>query len=258
MGVTFLLATSLTLLQVATGSESLALLFPWRISAFLVPVATAVILTRLVIAAAAWLDRPGAALASAAGIAALALALAGVALMAFRQGWQSSTEELPMMEFIRQNKQKGDVFLLPVEVPRLAATTRGSLSSDFKPLSAKKADERLIPLDLQAFRLVTGAPIFVDFKAIPYRDVDVVEWRERIEKSQHFYKSLRAGDLAAIRPELQRYGITALVVPADMVIKERDAEPVYRDRYFRVYRLDQVRNQDAAGGAPMTLAPSHR
>ena len=36
------------------------------------------------------------------------------------------------------------------------------------------------PLEMQRFRLATAAPILVDFKAIPYRDVDVLEWRRRI------------------------------------------------------------------------------
>src|SRR5262249_22457308 len=38
----------LTLLQIATGGHTLALLFPWRVSSVLVPVATAIVLARLV------------------------------------------------------------------------------------------------------------------------------------------------------------------------------------------------------------------
>ena len=34
----------------------------------------------------------------------------------------------------------------------------------------------MIPVGLQRFRLHTGAPIFVDVKSIPYKDVDVIEW----------------------------------------------------------------------------------
>ena len=48
LAVPFVLAALLTLAQVATGSSTLALLFPWRVSAVLVPVATTVILSRLV------------------------------------------------------------------------------------------------------------------------------------------------------------------------------------------------------------------
>src|SRR6266542_352652 len=47
LAVPFLLSVLLTLAQVATGSHTLGLLFPWRVSAVLVPVATTVILARL-------------------------------------------------------------------------------------------------------------------------------------------------------------------------------------------------------------------
>src|SRR5205807_953301 len=47
LAVPLLLATLLTLAQAATGNHTLALLFPWRVSAVLVPVATAVVLARL-------------------------------------------------------------------------------------------------------------------------------------------------------------------------------------------------------------------
>src|SRR5207248_5038163 len=48
---------ALTVLQVVTGNDTLALLFPWRMSIILVPVATAVILTRLAEAIEGWLAK---------------------------------------------------------------------------------------------------------------------------------------------------------------------------------------------------------
>ena len=84
------------------------------------------------------------------------------------------------MEFVRLNKEPGDVYFLPVKLPDRSKKPRGfvhSLSADFKPMPARKQDSRLIASDLQQFRLHTGAPIYVDFKAIPYKDVEVIEWR---------------------------------------------------------------------------------
>ena len=54
----FLLGAALTLVQVLTRSNTLALLFPWRISAVLVPIATAVILARLIQRPGPWRSRP--------------------------------------------------------------------------------------------------------------------------------------------------------------------------------------------------------
>jgi hypothetical protein len=60
---------------------------------------------------------------------------------------------------------------------KLKKTKRGSLSSDFKPVADKNLDQRVISPDLQSFRLATGVPIFVDFKSIPYKDGEVLQWR---------------------------------------------------------------------------------
>src|SRR5207248_3181448 len=48
LGLTFGVSAALTLLQMAADSDALALLFPWRTSAFLMPVGTAVLVGRLV------------------------------------------------------------------------------------------------------------------------------------------------------------------------------------------------------------------
>src|SRR5262249_30715132 len=66
LAVPFALGLVLTLAQVATRSNTLALLFPWRVSAVLVPVATAVVLARLAAAPALRLDGPAARGVSAA------------------------------------------------------------------------------------------------------------------------------------------------------------------------------------------------
>src|SRR5439155_19665471 len=76
LAVPFVLMTLLTLLQVATGSDTLALLFPWRISAVLMPVATTMILARLVSVAPRFVETPTARIASAALV--LAFVAAGV------------------------------------------------------------------------------------------------------------------------------------------------------------------------------------
>ncbi len=85
-----------------------------------------------------------------------------------------------MLDFVRANGTPGDLYLIPVRVPDLARATRGSLSSDFKPLPDKRRDQKIIPIDLQRFRLYTGVPIYVDFKSIPYKDTDVLEWHDRL------------------------------------------------------------------------------
>src|SRR5581483_7696432 len=125
-----------------------------------------------------------------------------------------SAEEEPVMEFVRRTRSSGDVYFIPVSVPDLVASTRGSLSSDFKPPADKQGDKRIIPIGLQRFRLHTGAPIFVDFKSIPYKDVEVVAWRRRLDIAEKLQGQLREGQVGEAVAELRRQGVTRLVLPA--------------------------------------------
>jgi hypothetical protein len=234
--VPFVLAALLTLLQVGTGSRTLALLFPWRVSSVLLPIATAILLSRLVSLPSLPLDGRLAGLAS--GVIIAVLAAGGVWIMADRQGFhQGQEEERGVMDFVARSKAPGDVYLLPVRIPNLAATTRGSLSSDFKPLPDKKRDGRVIPVDFQRFRLTTEAPIFVDFKAIPYKDTDLLEWYARLRLVEEVQEQLRRGDLPAAIAELHRLGITHLVWPATQELSGFGLVKVYEDTNYRVYRL---------------------
>jgi hypothetical protein len=230
----FALMAALTLLQVLTGSDTLALVFPWRVSAILMPAATTVILSRLVGAAPRVLE--GAAARALSALAVIALAAAGVWISIAGLGYRTYDEELGVMNYVRRTKQRGDVYLVPVRIPDLAKTTRGSLSSDFKPLPEKRTDERIIPLDMQRFRLYTGAPIYVDFKSIPYKDVDVLEWRRRLAVAADLQEKLRKG--VAPVDELRKERITHVVVPADRRINHPEMRKLYdADEFYHVYRV---------------------
>ncbi|MBI1914236.1 MAG: hypothetical protein HYS12_05800 [Planctomycetes bacterium] len=232
LAVPFVLSALLTLAQVATGSPTLGLLFPWRVSAVLVPVATTVILSRLAALPGLRLEGPWTRTACAAVVG--ALAVAGVWIMAGRHAFSTSDEELPVMAFVKRMKEPGDVYFLPVRLPR---PTIGSLSSDFKPLPEKRRGDGVIPYDFQRFRLHCEAPLFVDFKSVPYKDVEVLEWRDRLRVAQSVQKKMDVGRLSEALDELCRHGVTHLLLPAEKELPSKELEEVYKDEYYRVYRL---------------------
>jgi hypothetical protein len=236
LGVALVLSALLTVLQVVTGNDTLALLFPWRISAVLVPVATTVVLAKLVAYLPLNAERPS--VRAVLGTLVAGLAAAGVWITATGQGYQTKPNELGVLEFVRQTKKPGDVYFIPVTLPNppLAVTTHGSLSSDFKPLPGKLKDDRLIPVDLQRFRLPTGAPLYVDFKSIPYLDIDVLEWSQRIFRAEEIQNELRAGRDEKAIALLRREGVTHLIWPAGQGVGE-GVEMMYEDGYYRVYRV---------------------
>ncbi len=267
--IAFVLGLALTLLQVATGSDTLALLFPWRISVLLMPAATALILARLALWLAGRLAsvRAQRAAWAACAVVIVAMAAGGVAVMAMHLGFQERDEELALMYHVREHHAPGDMYLLPVQIPNLKATVRGAAKSDFKPLPTLQGNHQFIPLDLQRFRLVTGVPIVVDFKSIPYWDRDVLEWYDRLLFADQFYHdpSLGAstvGLLAALLGQgpllattalypgqttanvsspmiakLREFGVTHIVVPASQELHSDQVVLDYEDAYYRIYRL---------------------
>jgi hypothetical protein len=234
LSVPFLLAVLLTLAQVATGSNTLALLFPWRISAVLVPIATTIVLSRLVLSLASTDADWSFEWVSVAGI--FVLVAAGAWITSQRLAFRVSDDEEGVMEFVRLNRSLGDTYFLPVRVPDLVKATRGSLSSDFKPLAEKKVDAKVIPVDLQRFRLHTGTPIYVDFKSIPYKDTDVLEWRDRLLLAQSLQERMHKGDVDPALVELRRLGVTHLIVPTSAPISSAVLEQIHEDPAYSVYR----------------------
>lgn len=233
MAVVVVASTALTFLQIALDSDSLALLFPWRTSAAMVPLSTTIVLARLILGVRRSLSTSTAAAVSAALIA--SLAVSGVVLMWTRAAYRNNDAEVPLYEFVKARQAKGDVYLLPARIPKLASATRGSFSSDFKPLAERKNDARMVPIDFQRFRLATGMPIFVDFKSIPYRDLDVLEWHRRLVWNERIYED---GNLSrdGIVEELDREGITHIVTVRGSAVRNAGLEVVYEDEHYAILR----------------------
>jgi hypothetical protein len=225
----------LTLVQVATGSDTLALLFPWRVSSVLVPLATAIVLARLV--ALPRLPLGGRAAWVASAVAVVGLAVAGVWISVGGYAFRTGDEELAVMEFVRRTRRPGEVYFLPVRVLTPKPGTRGSKSSDFQPLSQRRSDPSNVPVDLQRFRLLAEAPIYVDFKAIPYKDAEVIAWLDRLRTAERVQQKIKDGRFFEALAELRRLGVTHLVVPARQEPRGAGLRQVYADNYYRVYAL---------------------
>jgi len=97
----------------------------------------------------------------------------------------------------------------------------------------------LIPIKMQDFRLATGAPVFIEYKSIPYTDREVLEWYSRILKASRFYRTTIPNTVCDLLARFAMdYGIT------HVVLENGYAEPpclsgyrLYGDRYYTVYRL---------------------
>ena len=239
--VPFLLGAIFTILQVTTQSNTLALLFPWRISSVLVPLATMIILSELLAYCNPFISRLKPFVPSV--VLSIILALLGIAIPVFKAGFVIKENENGILAHIKTNKTIDDLYLLPVNVPNLASTTRGSLSSDFKPIGKKTTDTRIVPIDMQRFRLYAQAPLYIDFKSIPYKDADVLDWHRRLLLAQNWQKRLldnKSPEL--LLEELRAQKINHIVTNANVDLEQSELELKFSDDHFKLWKIKEARN----------------
>ena len=232
LGIPFVIAATLTLAQVISGSNFLALLFPWRISVFLTPLSTTLILAWLVQQVTAWLEKratstnwgnrasvaypaptsqqikPNGVMGTVLRTSSLALiallVMAGLARIILDFQRKAQSPENPMLDFVAANHQAGEIYLTPIK--------------------------------MQEFHLLAKSPQYVDFKAIPYQDGDVLEWYRRIRLADRFYKQ---SDCAMLRQFVTNESITHVILPQEIFDGScPDLNPVYEDEAYGVYRLE--------------------
>lgn len=95
----------------------------------------------------------------------------------------------------------------------------------------------LIPAKMQDFRLATGMPVFVDFKSIPYRNGDVLEWFRRIKLANSFYEKPSCEKLnqLAINENITHY-----ILPTGAGLHCSGASIIYQDNEFVAYRIPDL------------------
>jgi hypothetical protein len=119
--------------------------------------------------------------------------------------WQSkqSSPDRPMMAYVRENKQSGEVYLIPTK--------------------------------MQDFRLETGAPAYIEFKSIPYQAEEVLFWYHKVLLAGDFY---RRGDCDKTLIQLRWEGVTHLVLPPGSPgIDCPGVRAVYSDGVYGIYEV---------------------
>ncbi|MCU0488671.1 MAG: hypothetical protein MUE67_06945 [Anaerolineales bacterium] len=206
LAIPALIATVLTLIQIFTGSNFLALLFPWRVTTFLVPLSTTLLLAAGV---KRWFDRRN----------------------------ECETTGLPR---IRAASYTLIGLVVLVGAIRLVLDFQRQASAPDRSVMAFAADQAaseqiyLVPLDMQDFRLVSGVPVYVEFKSIPYRDADVLEWERRIQLTDLFYKKGDCGSL----DKLAAKGINHVIAPPKLYDWKCEGwEALYQDSNYAIYKI---------------------
>jgi hypothetical protein len=207
--IPFGLAASLTLAQIITQSKTLAFLTPWRVSAFLVPLSTALILASLVCSLFNQYDvffsryRP--IISSFFLVSLIAFLMVGIDDQ-FKELNRGHSHD-SVMEFVKQYKTANDLYLVP------------HTSGNFIP-----------------FRLQTGAPIFINQKSHPYKDTEVIEWHNRLMMAQQFYSpEFRPTRCQTLDNIVTLYQVTHVILDQGDRLECGGWENIYGDDTYTVY-----------------------
>ncbi|WP_036479715.1 DUF6798 domain-containing protein [Myxosarcina sp. GI1] len=212
-----LLATLMTVYKMLGNSGTLAFTTPWRISVVLVPLSTALIiawLVRFIFAKFTILSRYRR-LAIAFSLTALTVLFVSRAALQVEE-LELNDETIPLMNYVKTHKQADDVYLMPIQSESMLGLPK-----------------------LQKFRLYTGAPIFINFKSHPYKDVEVLEWYERVNLALKFYEAPSRERACQILDYLQaEYQVTHVVLNENNFnIQCPDFNKLFQDDSYALYAV---------------------
>ncbi len=163
LAVPAVVGSGLTAIQLFSGSNALALVYPWRVSVVLVPVATAVLLAAIV---------------SRLTGAAPDSGVAGVRRRLFAFGLAATLAGLTVLGGAIQIERD---FAKALRVDYLGV-------AQFLKADSRASGIALVPpKGLDAFRLESGLPIVVDWKSVPYTGPEVLEWHRRYQEVSALY-----------------------------------------------------------------------
>ena len=207
--IPFLTAFYLTVFHSIIDNNTLAFIAPWRLSVFLVPISTSIIIASLTTSILALCKhRLINQLLTGVSLAILCtLFIWGIdqqiALFQYRG------ESTPVLNFVKQNKQSGETYLVP-------------------PNSQ----------ELQKFRLYTGVPIYTNKKSHPYKDTEVIEWYNRLTLSTQIYEQKNSCQL--LQKLATKDNITHVVVETDKDFQCEFLGERYKDNKYIVYKIHAI------------------
>ena len=197
---------TLTLMQVLSGSDALALLFPRRLSVYLVPLSMAALASWF----AVWLSKnTGERIGRIAP--AVSMILVGLSIIS------------------------GIIWMAIQSLQRGIAPERAL----YAYVQAERSPEELyaVPSKMQDFRLATDAPILADFKSIPYRRGEVINWHDRVRLLRWFYRD--EIDCGLMENFIGEYAVTHIVLgPEQLGQRCPEMQERYFDGFYAVYALE--------------------
>ena len=196
------ISIGLTIVQVISKNNALALIFPWRLTTWLVPVSVGLIVARLLTVLVSRVPASLERTIKMIGLVFIGLVVAAGTMRIFLEKMESaSLSYRPVEAYVAAHNQPGQLYLTPSK--------------------------------LYDFRLEAGVPVYVDFLSVPYQGADVVEWYRRFLLAARFYLTANCDSLSGFYAE----GVTQVILPVAFPENCPQLVEIYGDSAFRLYVL---------------------
>ncbi|MGE0636677.1 MAG: hypothetical protein AB7G44_11720 [Bacteroidia bacterium] len=241
----------LTLITYASGSIFLLNLTPWRISVVLVPVAVAVVVARLSSITNVKLSNLIISIVLTATLSALYFRIFGNSSGDFILKWRIITllvfvatlGILVLFEKYLPNVNVKSITSLAAIILVVCLGLSGILLHKNETASEKElmafvrknsSEEQhyLVPPELINFRLITGAPVFVD--STIFHSNALPEWDKRIKIANRFFAG---SDTVLLDSLVRNCGITHIIAKEDFGFN--NANEVYRNKRYAIFEVSE-------------------
>ena len=176
-----IIAGVLTIFQVITQNQMLALIFPWRLSIYLVPICTMILGTQIVIKPLTdWVSKTMQRqnlIQIISGILLLTCFFTGILRTKLDFDQQNTQPEQPMLTWVKNNSTDQDIYLVDPQI--------------------------------KDFRLATLRPIYSDLLAVPYAGDDVLTWYSRVMSALKLVDNRDCSDIVYLQHD---GGITHIIL----------------------------------------------
>ena len=207
----FLVAIISTVIYLFIKIDFLGLLAPWRMSVWLLPLSTSIMIGYLVKLIFSKLSNFAIKYNNSLSFICVILLLLHVSygLYGITRQFKEylNIHNGQMVDFVKKNKFPNDLYL--------------------------------VPIDMQNFRLDTGVPVFVTHKTHPYKDIEVIEWYDRIKLAEEFYGNVNHDEMINVLKKIKmKDKVTHIVIRNNSSLECKDKfEKYYNDKYFTVYKI---------------------
>ena len=209
LAVPFAAAAAGTILQFLLKNNILGFVTPWRVSAFLVPLSSCLILAAFL---AYLFDRfPNCLRDRQKSIVFICLIVLSIYVIVGAEEQVGELQNRPdyanLMDFVKSNRTPEDLYLVP--------HTSGNFIE---------------------FRLYTGVPILANYKSHPYKDIEVIEWHNRLMMAQRFYSpDFRETRCQALEEVVKTYRINRVITELGDTNPCGGWNLIYDDERYKVY-----------------------